>query len=114
MERLDKTEKDDTQKTKLLFLSLAALATILLIWGLYTANKARMERDTAKQELEMAKQDNTKLEQMVKDQGQEIDGLKKQVQQCEAKAEAMAKAKPVAKKKAPVKSKKSSQTKKHK
>jgi hypothetical protein len=118
MERPDKVEKDDTQKVKLIFLSLAALAAILLIWSLYTANKARMERDTAKQDLELLKQDNAKLEQMVKDQGQEIDSLKKQVLQYEEKAKAAAKTKAPAKKaaakKAPAKSKKSTKSVKHK
>jgi F0F1-type ATP synthase membrane subunit b/b' len=110
MERPDRVDKDDTQKVKLIFLSLAALMTILLIWSLYSTNKARMERDTAKQDLEMSKQDNAKLEQMLKDQNQEIDALKKQVQQCEAKA----KAKPAAKKKTPTKkSKKSPKSKKN-
>jgi len=113
MERPDKVEKDDTQKVKLIFLSLAALATILLIWSLYTANKARVERDSAKQDLEVLKQDNVKLEQMVKDQGQEIDSLKKQVQQCEAKAKTVAKPKAPAKK-APAKSKKPTKSVKHK
>jgi septal ring factor EnvC (AmiA/AmiB activator) len=108
MERPDKVEKDAAQKVKLIFLSLAALATILLIWSLYAANKARMERDSAKQDLEMVKQDTAKLEQMVKDQSQEIDVLKKQIQQCEAKA------KPVVKKKAPAKSKKPTKSVKHK
>jgi len=101
MERPDKVEKEDTQKLKLIFLSLAVLVTILLVWSLYAANKARMERDSAKQDLELVKQDNAKLEQMVKDSGQEIDALKKQVQQCEAKAKASAK------KKTPAKSRKS-------
>jgi len=99
MDRPDKVEKDDTQKLKLIFLSLAVLVTILLVWSLYAANKARMERDSAKQDLELVKQDNAKLEQMVKDSSQEIDALKKQVQQYEAKA------KTAVKKKAPVKSK---------
>ncbi len=97
MERPDRNEKDDAQKAKLIFLSLAALVTILLIWSLYATNKARTERDTAKQEAEMLKQDNVKLEQLLKDQNQEIDALKKKLQQCEAKA------KPAAKKKAPAK-----------
>ncbi len=110
MDRPDKVEKDDTQKVKLIFLSLAALVTILLIWSLYAANKARVERDSAKQDLELVKQDNAKLEQMVKDQTQEIDVLKKQVQQCEAKA----KPKPAVKKKAPAKSKKPTKSVKHK
>ncbi len=102
MERPDKVEKEDTQKIKLIFLSLAVLATILLIWSLYAANKARTERDSARQDLEQLKQDNAKLEEMVKDQNQEIDALKKQVQEWEAKA----KTKPVVKKKARAKVKK--------
>jgi len=107
MDRPDKVEKDDTQKLKLVFLSLAVLVTILLVWSLYAANKARMERDSAKQDLELVKQDNAKLEQMVKDSSQEIDALKKQVQQCEAKAKA------AVKKKAPVKKKKPTKHVKH-
>jgi Tfp pilus assembly protein PilO len=107
MDRPDRNEKDDAQKAKLVFLSLAALVTILLIWSLYTMNKARTERDAAKQEAEMLKQDSVKLEQLLKDQNQEIDTLKKKLQQCESKP----KAKPAAKKKAPAKStKKTSKT----
>jgi uncharacterized membrane protein YvbJ len=107
MDRPERTEKDDTQKMKLVFLSLAALVTILLIWSLVTANRARTERDAAKQEVEVLKQDSAKLEQLLKDQNQQIDELKKKVQQCEAAAKA--KPKPVAKKKpAPAKSTKKS------
>ncbi len=101
MDRPERTEKDDAQKAKLVFLSLAALVTILLIWSLYAANKARTERDSARQEAEMLKQDNMKLEQLLKDQNQELDTVKKKLQQCETKPKA--KAKP-AKKKAPAKS----------
>jgi regulatory protein YycI of two-component signal transduction system YycFG len=109
MERTDRNEKDDAQKAKLIFISLAALVTILLIVTFVYASKARTERNTAQQELEAVKQDNAKLEQMLKDQSQEIDALKKQVQQLEAKA----KAKPAAKKKTTSKSttKKSSRSK---
>jgi uncharacterized membrane protein YvbJ len=103
MDRPERTEKDDTQKLKLIFLSLAALVTILLIWSLVAANKARTERDAAKQETEILKQDNAKLEQLLKDQNQQNDELKKKVLQCEAAAKP--KAKPAAKKKpAPAKS----------
>ncbi len=101
MDRPERTEKDDAQKAKLVFLSLAALVTILLIWSLYAANKARTDRDAARQEAEMLKQDNMKLEQLLKDQNQELDTVKKKLQQCETKPKA--KAKP-AKKKAPAKS----------
>lgn len=96
MEKTDRSEKDDSQKAKLIFISLAALVTILLIWSLASASKARTERDKALQEVEIVKQDNMKLEQMVKDQNQELDTLRKKVQACETKA----KAKPAPKKKA--------------
>ena len=100
MERTDRNEKDDAQRTKLIFITLAALVTVLLIVTFVYASKARTERNAARQELEAVKQDNAKLEQMLKDQSQEIDALKKQVQQLEAKA----KAKPAVKKKAASKS----------
>ncbi len=96
MDRPDRSEKDDTQKIKLIFLSLAALVTILLIWSLYAANKARTERDAARQETDTLKQDNAKLEQLLKDQNQELDTVKKKLQQCESKP----KPKPATKKKA--------------
>jgi len=111
MDKPERSETDDTQKVKLIFLSLAALVTILLIWSLYAANKARTERDVAKQEVETLKQDSARLEQLLKDQNQELDGLKKKVQQCEAKA----KVKPAAKKKPAAKSaKKTTKSKKQK
>jgi len=96
MERTDRNEKDDAQKAKLIFLSLAALVVVLLIWSIAAASKARSERDSAKRDLEMIRSDNIKLEQMVKDLNQENEALKKKVQQLETKA----KAKPAAKKKA--------------
>lgn len=95
MERTDRSEKNDTQKTKLIFLSLAVLVAVILIWSFAAASKARSERDAARQELEMIKSDNIKLEQMVKDLTQENETLKKKAQQLEAKA----KAKPAAKNK---------------
>ncbi len=100
MEKPERSEKDDAQKAKLVFLSLAALVVVLLIWSFASASKARSERNAAKQELETVKQDNAKLEQMVKDLNQENDSLKKKIQQLETKA----KAKPAAKKKTPTKS----------
>ena len=95
MERTDRNEKNDTQKNKLIFLLLAVSVAVLLVWSFAAASKARSERNAAKQELEMVKQDNAKLEQMVKDLNQENEALKKKVQQLEVKA----KAKPAAKKK---------------
>jgi uncharacterized membrane protein affecting hemolysin expression len=96
MEKPDRGEKDDAQKAKLIFFSLAALVTILLLWSFYTANNARRERDQAKQEIDLVRQDNAKLEQMLKDQNQVTDDLKNKLQLCESKL----KAKPVVKKKA--------------
>jgi uncharacterized membrane protein affecting hemolysin expression len=95
MERQDRNEKDDAQKAKLIFFSLAALVTILLIWSFYTANNARRERDQARQDIELVKQENAKLEQMLKDQNQINDELKNKLQLCEDKL----KAKPAAVKK---------------
>ena len=102
MERPDRTEKDDAQKAKLIFFSLAALVTILLIWSFYTANSARHERDQARQEIDLVKQETAKLEQMLKDQNQMNDELKNKLQLCEDKI----KAKPVAVVKKPAVSKK--------
>lgn len=93
MERTDR-ERDDAQKAKLIFFSLAAVVVILLIWSIASASKARSERNAVKQELEMVNSDNIKLEQMVKDLNHENENLKKKVQQLEAKV----KAKPAAKK----------------
>ena len=94
MERPDRNEKDDAQKAKLIFFSLAVLVTILLIWSFYSANNARQERDKARQETEQIKQDNARLEQMLKEQNQINDDLKNKLQLCETKL----KTKPVAKK----------------
>jgi DNA gyrase/topoisomerase IV subunit A len=111
MDKPERTEKDDAQKAKLIFLSLAALVTILLIWSLYAANKAKTERDLARQEVEALTLDAAKLEQILKDQNTEIDTLKKKLQQCEARP----KPKPAVKKATPAKSvKKSSKSTKKK
>jgi regulatory protein YycI of two-component signal transduction system YycFG len=117
MDRTDRNEKDDAQKAKLIFLSLAVLVAVLLIWSFAAASKARSERNAAKQELEMTKQDNAKLEQMLKDATQENETLKNKVQQLEARA----KARPAVKKSRASKGKgaakrskkKTSKTKKH-
>lgn len=96
MERPDRNEKDDAQKAKLVFISLAVAVVFVLGWSLMSANSARKERDAARHELELVKQDNAKLEQMLKEQSAVIDDLKKKTTELEARA----KAKPVAKKKA--------------
>ncbi len=107
MERSERSEKDDAQKAKLIFISLAVLVAVLLIWSFAAGNKARSERDTAVKELEAVKQDNAKLEQMVKDLTQENDALKKKVVDLESKA----KAKKAAPKKKAAKTKKTSRKK---
>lgn len=96
MDRMDRSEKDNTQKARLIFISLAALVAVLLIWSLVAANKARLDRDAALMEVDRYKQDNIKLEQLIKDLNQENEGLKKKIQQLQAKP----KAKPAVKKKA--------------
>jgi len=96
MERPERNEKDDSQKAKLIFLALAALVVVLLIVSFGYANKARNELNAKNVEFEALKQDNTKLELMLKDANAEIDTLKKQVKYLEDKA----KAKPAPKKKA--------------
>lgn len=110
MERPDRNEKDDAQKAKLIFFSIAAVVTILLIWSFYTANNAKQERNKATQEVELLRQDNAKLEQMLKDQSLINDELRKKAQLCESKV----KAKPAAKKPATSKktTKKTSKSKK--
>jgi Tfp pilus assembly protein PilO len=108
MERPDRTEKDDAQKAKLIFFSLAALVTILLIWSFYTANNARQERDKARQETEQIRQESARLEQMLKEQNQINDDLKKKLQVCETKPIP----KPVAKKTTPKSAAKKSKSKK--
>ncbi len=97
MERMERSEKDDSQKAKLIFLALAALVVVLLIVSFGYANKAKNELNAKNTELEAVKQDNMKLELMLKDATAEIDGLKKHVKYLEDKL----KAKPAPKKKAP-------------
>jgi hypothetical protein len=98
MERTDKNEKDDAQKAKLIFFSLAALVVLLLVWSMAAGSKARSERDAARHDLELVKSDNIKLEQMLKDLGQENESLKKKVQQLEARVKTKPKTAAVKKK----------------
>ncbi len=108
MERTDRNDKDDAQKTKLIFFSLAALVVVLLVWSVMVANKARNERNAVKQELELVKSDNVRLDQMAKDLTQENENLKKKIAQLEAQAKA--KPKPAPKKKTITKSKKTTKS----
>ena len=111
MERTERNEKDDSQKAKLIFLALAALVVVLLIVSFGYAHKARNELNAKNQELELAKQDNAKLELLLQDKNTEIDSLKKEVQTLQAKIKAAPKKKaPVAKTKAKANAKTKSKT----
>jgi len=97
MERPERSEKDDAQKAKLIFVSLAVVVAVLLVWSFVSANNAKKERDAARIESETLKQDNAKLEQLLKEQNVVIDDLKKKVQVCESKAKKPAKKAPARK-----------------
>lgn len=90
MERPVRNEKDDAQKAKLIFLSVAALVTILLIVSFVYAGKARSARDVAVKEAEALKQDNVKLSQWLEERTQEVEALRKQIEKCQAKPKAKA------------------------
>jgi regulator of replication initiation timing len=98
---------DEAQKTKLIFISLAAVVTILLIISFVYGNKARTQRDTALKEVEALKLDNSKLSQWLEERTQEAEKYKKALEECKAKP----KAKPAAKKPAPKKTTKKKTTK---
>jgi len=104
MDRPERSNMDEAQKAKLIFISLAAVVTILLIISFVVGNKARTQRDAALKEVEMLKQDNAKLAQMIETQNQDLEKTKKALEECKAKPKA--KAKPAAKSKTTSKSKK--------
>jgi regulatory protein YycI of two-component signal transduction system YycFG len=107
--RPERSSMDEAQKTKLIFISLAAVVTILLIISFVYGNRARNERDAARKDLELLKQDNVKLSRWLEDKTQESEQCKKALEECKAKP------KPAPAKKAPAKktttSKKSSKKK---
>ncbi|MDH4161242.1 MAG: hypothetical protein OEW15_00960 [Nitrospirota bacterium] len=104
MDRPERSSMDDAQKAKLIFISLAAVVTILLIISFFVGNKARNERDAARKEIEVLKQDNAKLSQMLEMQNQDLDKTKRALEECKTKPKA--KAKPAAKSKTKAKPKK--------
>lgn len=85
MDEPDMNDRDSAQRAKLIFILAGAVTTIVLVGSLFFANKARSERDALKQEIEPLRQDNAKMEQLLKDQNGEIDALRKKLQQCESK-----------------------------
>jgi len=91
--RPDRSSMDQAQKAKLIFISLAAVVTILLIISFVYGNKARQARDTALREVEALKQDNAKLSQWLEDRTQEVEKYKKALEECKAKPKPKAAAK---------------------
>ncbi len=105
--RPERGSMDEAQKAKLIFISLAAVVTILLIISFVYGNKARTQRDAALKEVEALKQDNAKLSQWLDERNAEIEKYKKSLEECNAK-----KAKPKAAAKKPAaKSKKTTKKK---
>src|SRR5512136_1840000 len=92
--RPERSTIDETQKAKLIFISLAAVVTILLIISFVYGNKARAQRDAALKEVEALKLDNTRLSQWLEERTQDAEKCKKALEECKAKP----KAKPAAKK----------------
>jgi hypothetical protein len=88
MERRERNEKDETQKAKLIFISLGIVVIAALLWGFVSAAKARKERDAAVQKLDFLSQAYDKDEQLLKEQNSIIDELKKKVGQLEARVKA--------------------------
>lgn len=96
--RPDRGSMDEAQKTKLIFISLAAVITILLIISFVSGNKARTQRDAALKEVENLKLDNTRLSQWLEERTQEAERCKKSLEECKAKPKAKAdKKKPASK-----------------
>jgi cell division protein FtsB len=91
MESRTERGAEDPQKAKLIFISLAAVVTILLIFSFVWGNKARTQRDAALKEAETLKQDNAKLSQWLEDRTQEVEKYKKAYEDCKAKPKAPAK-----------------------
>lgn len=99
--RPDRSTMDESQKSKLIFISLAVVVLILLIISFVSGNKARTQRDAAIKEVETLKLDNTRLSQWLEERTQDSEKYKKALEECKAKpkAKAVEKKKPAAKKK---------------
>lgn len=93
MDRPERSSMDEAQKAKLIFISLAAVVTILLIISFVYGNKARQARDAALKEVEVLKQDNAKLSQWLEERTQEVEKYKKALEECKAKPKQKAPAK---------------------
>jgi cell division protein FtsB len=82
---------DDAQKQKLIFISVAAVVTILLIFSFLNGNKARTQRDAALAEVATLKEDNAKLSRWLEERTQEMEKYKKAYEECKARPKAPAK-----------------------
>jgi hypothetical protein len=83
--RPERSSIDEAQKSKLVFVSLAAVVTILLIISFVYGNRARNERDAAKKEIETLKMDNARLSQWLEERTQEVEKYKKALEECSTK-----------------------------
>nr|MDA8098581.1 hypothetical protein [Nitrospiraceae bacterium] len=83
--RPERSAMDENQKAKLIFISLAAVVTILLIISFVYGNKARQARDAALKEVEALKQDNAKLSQYLEEKTREAEKFQKAYEECKAK-----------------------------
>jgi hypothetical protein len=83
--RPERSTMEDAQKSKLIFISLAAVVTILLIVSFVYGNRARNERDAARKEIETMKLDNARLSQWLEERTQEVEKYKKALETCMTK-----------------------------
>jgi cell division protein FtsB len=90
---------DEGQKAKLIFISLAAVVTILLIFSFVSGNRAKTARDAALKEVEAMKADNAKLSQWLEERTQELERYKKSYETCQTKLKYSAPAKKTSAKK---------------
>jgi hypothetical protein len=110
--RPEHSSVDDAQKAKLIFISIAAVVTILLVFSFVWGNRARTERDAALKETEALKMDNARLSQWLEERTQEVERYKKAYEECKAKPKPKPKApaKKTTTKKPPTKSTKKKTT----
>lgn len=85
MERPARGMIDEAQKAKLIFSSIAAVVTILLIFSFVRGNKMRTQRDAALGEIETLKADNVKLSRYLESRTQEMERYRKSYESCRTK-----------------------------
>jgi cell division protein FtsB len=112
MEKPERGTIDDAQRAKLIFISVAAVVTILLIFSFVSGNKARTQRDAALKEAAALKGENVKLSQYLEQRTQEMEQYKKAYEDCKTKLRYAAPAKKTTAKKPATKSTKKNTTRK--